>query len=99
MKLLHQAADGLSAPAAVQLGRCHELGIGVQADADKAFDWYWAAARMENAEACYRLGLMLLEGRGCKPNTQKATKWFRKAAEKKHAKAQQKLDELSNKQQ
>ena len=50
---------------------------------------------MENTEACYRLGLMLLEGRGCKPNKEKAAKWFKQAAEKGHARAQRKLDEMN----
>ena len=50
---------------------------------------------MDNAEGCYRLGLMLLQGRGCKPNKEKAAKWFRKAAEKNHARAQQKLDGMN----
>jgi TPR repeat protein len=79
----------------VQLGRCYETGNGVEANADTAFDWYWQAARMENKEACYRLGLMLLEGRGCKPNREKAAKWFKMAAEKNHVRAQRKLDEMN----
>ena len=67
----------------------------MEEDADKAFDWYWTGARMGNSEACYRLGLMLLEGRGCKPNREKAAKWFKTAAEKNHKRAQQKLEEMN----
>ena len=49
---------------------------------------------MDNTEACYRLGCMLLDGRGCKSNKDKATKWLKKAAEKGHNKAQLQLDEM-----
>jgi TPR repeat protein len=79
----------------LQLGRCYETGTGVPANQDTAFDWYWQVARMDNAEGCYRLGLMLLQGRGCTQNKGKAVKWFKKAAEKNHARAQQKLDGMN----
>ena len=95
ISLLERAADGLSASAMIQLGRCYEVGIAVQADADKAFDWYWAGARLGSPEACYRLGLMLQEGRGCTANTQKAIKWFKEAAKHHHSRALQKLEEIN----
>lgn len=46
-----------------ELGKCYENGLGVTRDYTQALECYNKAILHQNAEAKYRLGLMLLEGR------------------------------------
>ena len=46
-----------------------------------AFDCYLAAAEMEMAEGCYKLGDMYKHGMGCNPNAQLAFRWYARACE------------------
>ena len=62
---------------------CHnELGRIYYRNGDyaEALDYYKKAAKGENAEGQYRLGLLYLEGKGVHADYEKALKWMRKAS-------------------
>jgi TPR repeat protein len=55
---------------------------------DEAFKWFQLAADGGNAEAAYRLGVMLTIGQGRPKDAVEAAKWCRVAADRGHAPAQ-----------
>lgn len=63
------------------LGAVYALGIGVNQDYKKAFEWYSKAAQQENDEAQFTVGMMYYKGEGVPQNNELAEKWLRKAAE------------------
>ncbi len=66
------------------LGRCHELGAGTGADAEKAYDFYRNAAETGNPDAQYACGRCLENGIGTEPNRDLAVLMYQMAAEQKH---------------
>ena len=49
----------------------------------KAYDWFLQAAKQENVEACYYVGLYYQNGKGVKQDIKEAVFWYEKAALKK----------------
>ena len=81
------AVQGL-AEAQYNLGRCFELGIGTERNAEKAFNWYLRAAEQGIAAAQFNVGFFLMNGIEVQQDESKAFEWFLKAAEQGLAEAQ-----------
>ncbi|KAJ8325745.1 hypothetical protein O5D80_005943 [Batrachochytrium dendrobatidis] len=75
-------------------GEKYFMGYGVVKSHDIAFKRYEVAAKMNLADACNMLGVMLEFGLGRKRDMPNATKWYRKAAEGKSAEALNNLGRL-----
>lgn len=71
-----------------QLALCYETGDGVEADADKAFEWYKKAAEQGVVEAQNSLGCCYYNGEGTPQDYGKAAQWFKQAAQQNHSYAQ-----------
>lgn len=80
--------------AARNLGNFYRLGIGVDKDMNKAFEWYKKAAEAGLDRAQYNLALLYLEGEGTEKNEEEAISWLIKAAVQDNADALSKLAEL-----
>lgn len=74
---LKLAADGGDNRAMAALGLCHERGLGVDASADSARDWYRRAAENGNPNAC--MALVQMETRA--GNLPGAVRWLQPIAE------------------
>lgn len=72
-----RAANMESSPAAYQLGKMYDEGIGVEQNHQTAADWYKNAR--QTPEAHTRLGIMFEEGIGVKQNYIKAAQHYRYA--------------------
>jgi TPR repeat protein len=96
--LLEEAKDG-NALAMHDLGRMYVDGLGMESDADTAFDWYKKAldafenieAQKENSYVEYRIGKMYAAGFGTEQDYEEAAGWFGEAASKRHKYAQYSL--------
>ena len=69
------------------LGRCHELGWGVPADAGKAAAWFRKAAEAGLDWGQYNLGNLYFRGAGVGLDRGEALCWYRLAAAQGHAKS------------
>ncbi|MDY6991287.1 MAG: tetratricopeptide repeat protein, partial [Pseudomonadota bacterium] len=76
---LQRAQQGDST-AQANLGVLYLEGRGVQANAQKAAQWFHQAAQQGHTLAQYNLGVLYRQGRGVTQDDQQALKWFRKAA-------------------
>ena len=106
VKWLTKALDSGSTFAAYYLGKCYEKGLGVEADAGRAFQMYTLFCNSENvevpdyyrkdidpalAEAQYRIGLAYANGNGVDSNPQAAIEWYLKASDRGHSSAEYEL--------
>lgn len=58
---------------------------------EQALKWNLEAARLDDPDAQYNLGIIYREGLGVRQDYAEAARWFRLAAEQKHPKAQVEL--------
>jgi TPR repeat protein len=96
-KLYRQAADHNDLRSILLMGELSARGEGVTRSASDAAMWYRRAAALGNAEACYRLGVLLLDpdrgwtkGRSShRPsrNSREALIWLQMAADQNYAPA------------
>lgn len=70
-------------------------GLGMEVDYDKAYELYNKAAKMDHAEAGYRVAVCNELGAGTKKDTQKALSWYRRAAHLGDVSAMYKLGMIS----
>ena len=73
------AGDG-NAEAAFDLGLLYDLGNGVPASAETAFQWYRLAAEGGMGAAAFDVGVMYDSGRGAPLDRSKAAIWYARAA-------------------
>ena len=69
----------------------YELGIAVEQDYKKAFEWYQKAAEQGHDTAQYELGNHYYYGHGTEKSYIKAFEWYMKAAEQGNAAAEEAL--------
>ncbi|MCQ2353256.1 MAG: SEL1-like repeat protein [Victivallaceae bacterium] len=81
-------AERGNAEAQSGLAELYLEGIGVEKDAEKAFEWGRKSAEQGNAEAQVGLAALYLEGIGVEKDAEKAFEWGRKSAEQGNAEAQ-----------
>ena len=85
----HQAAQRGHADAQNNLGRCYELGIGIDKDEKQAVYWYHEAAKQGHAAAQNSLGEMYYLGKGVPDkDVKQAATWYYRAADQGYADAQ-----------
>lgn len=77
--LRKQASELGRAEGAVNIGRCYEKGLGVEADARGAEWYYRKAAEAGDAEGARNLGRCFEKGIGVMPNPEQAAWWDNKA--------------------
>ena len=80
-------------PAMREVGKCYSFGRGVERDFDKASSWLEKAAKLDDVEAQYYLGLYL----EATSDFANARYWLKKAADKGHAKAAGRLAGIAGK--
>jgi TPR repeat protein len=68
------------ARAMAMLGVLYQKGLGVEADLNKAVDWYAESAEKNNLGAQYSLGEIYLDGALGEPDTERGRYWMLKAA-------------------
>lgn len=90
----YDGADSDRAQAHYQEGRRYELGIGVSADVQAAYQRYRRAALLGHADAQNALGFLYATGHGVTRNEALAARWFHTAAEQGHTGAQANLGTL-----
>lgn len=91
----YQKADKMVCPpAACELGRCFQNGVGTKANAKKAFSYYKKSADAGYAPAAYETGRLYLEGVGVKKDAALAKKYLEFAAKKGELKAKKLLESL-----
>ncbi|MDB5378625.1 MAG: Sel1 protein [Rubritepida sp.] len=81
------AAGAGSLDATNMLGRCHELGWGVPADAAQAAEHYRDAARRGLDWGQYNYANLLARGSGVAQDRDEALAWYRRAAGQGHVKS------------
>ena len=69
------AQDG-HAPSQWYLGKCNETGLGVEANASTAFNWYMKAAEQGYDKATFDVALCYEKGIGTDVDEDKAMKWY-----------------------
>ncbi|MDR0909635.1 MAG: tetratricopeptide repeat protein [Spirochaetaceae bacterium] len=74
------AAEAGNAEAQYNLGRCYQLGRGVERDRTKAFEWCLKAANQGYADAQYYVGFYYRRGWGVEQDAAKGESWNDKAA-------------------
>lgn len=84
-------ADTENAEAQAHLGYMYYKGEGVEADPDRAVDWYRRAAVLGNRDAQYNLAVAYAFGEGVAQDDTQAVRWYRHAAEQGSAIAQYSL--------
>ncbi len=77
------------------LGVCYELGIGVEKDENKAFDFYQKSAENGCINAIFQLGYCYVNGIGIEVNKDKGFELYNEAAGKKDE-LQYEIDERVN---
>ena len=90
LKLLEQAGAAGCREAYYFLGRCYDdpdFFFFVEQDEEKAFDYYFRAAKMESPEALQKVGSFYLLGKGVKKDLKKALEFLEQAAQKGNADA------------
>src|SRR6266511_6460200 len=76
-----KAAENGDKFAQYNLGRCYELGIGVEKDEFKAFEHYRKSVENGYDKAQNILTFLYENGSGTEKNLEKAIYWYNKAAE------------------
>lgn len=86
--LLTRSAQQGNVIAMYQLGNAFTFGNDTPrlvADADiEAATWYYKAAKLDNADAQYSLGLLFMAGKGLVKSEKEATYWMQQAAKNGH---------------
>jgi anti-anti-sigma factor len=82
------AAGGGDAAAQYRLGKCYEVGQGVQQDFGEAIAWYRKASDQGHAEAQHALANAYAYGVQVPQDYDEAVRWYAKAAGQGHADAQ-----------
>jgi len=75
-----EAADMGFSPSIYNLAIYYYMGMGTEADKQKAFSLYKRAAQLGHARAQYHLGNLYQDGDGIEKNNKKAFKWFQRSA-------------------
>ncbi len=70
------------------LGRCYQLGIGIERDETKAFEYYKKSTEKEYNNAQYQLSKCYKFGIGIEKDEAKAFKYCKESAEKGYNMAQ-----------
>lgn len=70
-------------------------GKGVEKDLKEAFKWFSRAAKQNDPDFQYDLGIMYAKGKGIQQNMQEALIWMKRAAEQGNQNAQAFLKEFS----
>ena len=83
VRLLSSAAQANNKAAMFTLGYCHDVGLGVGADAAQALRWYRRAARAGVVEATMNMAVKYAE----LGNVQASRRWLRRAADQGHPEA------------
>ena len=91
---LYKASDGASGEAQYELGE-YLLKRKKTGDDVKAIKLFKKAARKNNADAQYMLGMFYLHGTGLQKDKAKGMKWLRKAAKQDYRDALEEIDALS----
>jgi len=82
-----QAKEG-QLKAQLELAQRYEIGSGVKVDFLAVFKWLNAATRQGSANACHRLGGMMMMGRGIEKDAKRAARYWNLAARLGHGGAQ-----------
>ena len=88
LKVLQQKADEGDIDAICSLGACYMIGEGVEADKEKAFQYYTLAAKEENPTALYQVGFCYMYGKGTQMDKRKGFDSLMKSAELGNPRAQ-----------
>ncbi len=88
LEAVRKKAEEGDAKAQVILGNMYLDGRGVEADGERAAQWFLKAAEQGNAEAQAALGGMYLFGMGVEKDVKQAFRWTSKAAERGDADSQ-----------
>lgn len=64
----------------MNIGRCYDLGIGVNQDPGEAFKWYKKAADTGHTESRYNLAVCYRNGRGVARDDKEAVRLYRLSA-------------------
>ena len=86
-----KAANNAVAVGQYLLGRCHELGLGVDESDEQAKALFQKAAEQGEVNAQYALGYYYEESPLSTRDYNEAAKWYRKAAQQGHCDAQYRL--------
>lgn len=86
-RLLLPLARDDDTDALYQLGRMHQLGLGVSASAREALKYYRRAAEGGHVEAAFLVGHAYETGSGAEPSQAEATYWYDLAASEGHERA------------
>lgn len=81
LSLLRKGVEFGVAACLTTLAFCHQRGIGVPQNAEKAFRWYKKAAEAGDSSSYLNVGLMYYYGEGCQKNNTKAWEWFVRGSE------------------
>ena len=92
--MVRKAADQGVPEAQFNLGKCHQEGQGVDADALEAFKWFDLAAKQGLPQAQHELALCYHHGRGTEPDLREASKWSQMAAAQSYPPAEAEKEEL-----
>ncbi|HEV7368160.1 transglycosylase SLT domain-containing protein [Arenibaculum sp.] len=84
---MEQLSESGSVRASFELGRHYEMGIGVPADHERAFDLFCQAAESGHPAAAYHLARMYLHGQGVEPDRKAAAVWIGRATAHGHPQA------------
>ncbi len=82
------AAEKNYAPAQYYTGMLHEKGLGMEANAESAWEWYERAADQDYAPALNQLGCMYFNARGTAFNAEEAVYYQKRAAAQGYGPAQ-----------
>ena len=91
MSTILSLADQGNIDAQVKAGKAYFHGVRVQFDPEKAYMWFYKAAKKGNPEAEYYLGKCLSHAFGVPEDFDAANAWYEKSAEKGFAAAQYEL--------
>lgn len=78
----------------LKLGERYAYGRGVRRNDEEAIKWFRLAAEQGNAEAQYKLAIMLDKGFGTSTNHTEALVWYKRAADQGHASAENNIGNL-----
>lgn len=82
IQYFERSAEQGNTKAQYLLGTMYRVGIGVEPDEYKGFDWCERAAKEGHLEAQFQVGLMYLEGEGVTQNDEKAMEWIWNASDR-----------------
>ena len=86
--VLEKQAQGGQLNAQLELAQRYEIGAGVKVDFSAVVKWLNVATRQGSANACHRLGGLLMMGRGIEKNAKHAARYWNLAARLGHGGAQ-----------